>query len=645
MKNKYEYVLQPIQIGPMRLKNRVSFTPVWPSFATADGHVNRELMEWTRELVRGGCACINIGCGTVNRNLPKEVAHLLRMGDESVVNELSMLCDMVHMYNSKIGMELFAINLAGGSFESRDKNATKPTVEIDPTNLTKDQIHEFISDFADAAERAVRCGVDSILIHGAHGQLPGCFLSKLINERTDEYGTASMENRARFTNELLQAIRNKIGNKAAIEYRINANDMIPGSPTLDEVIEFVKIIQDKIDLLHVSRGMHSIQSLAPYINQPIYYPHGINLEDAAKIKKAVSVPVTVVGSVTLDQANDAIRDGKIDMVSMARGLMADPEMVNNARRGYAEKTRPCIRCNNCIQRTHYLLAPLRCSVNAEMGMETLYANIPAPAAKKKIAVIGGGPAGMEAARTAAERGHQVVLFEKTDKLGGVLNMASIPDFKADMKAYLEWAARETESDSSIEIRRNTEAVPEMITKEKFDTVIVAIGSKPIIPPFALKSKKTVWVGDVETGKVDTGKDIVIVGAGLTGCEAALSQRKQGKNVTLVDMVPAEKFGNGGARFNQIALVNMLKENGVHFHGGLKLESINEDGAVFADLDGHQLDIPCTTVVLSLGVRPDTASVTAFEGCAADVVAIGDCNTKQGTLFNAVHTGHEAGYLI
>jgi 2-enoate reductase len=645
MKNKYEYVLQPIQIGPMRLKNRVSFTPVWPSFATADGHVNRELMEWTRDLVRGGCACINIGCGTVNRNLPKEIAHLLRMGDESVVNELSMLCDLVHMYNSKIGMELFAINMAAGSFENRDKNATKPTVEIDPTNLTKEQIREFINDFADAAERAVRCGVDSILIHGAHGQLPGCFLSKIINERTDEYGTASMENRARFTNELLQAIRNKVGNKVAIEYRINANDMIPGSPTLDEVIEFVKIIEDKIDLLHVSRGMHSIQALAPYINQPIYYPHGINLEDAAKIKKAVNIPVTVVGSVTLDQANDAIRDGKIDMVSMARGLMADPEMINNARRGYAEKTRPCIRCNNCIQRTHYLLAPLRCSVNAEMGMETLYANIPVPTAKKKIAVIGGGPAGMEAARTASKRGHKVVLFEKTDKLGGVLNMASIPEFKADMKAYLEWAARETESDSSIEIRKNTEATPEIITKEQFDTVIVAIGSKPIIPPFALKSKKTVWVGDVETGKVDTGKDIVIVGAGLTGCEAALAQRKQGKNVTLVDMVPEEKFGNGGARFNQIALVNMLKENGVNFHGGLKLESINEDAALFSDKDGHQVAIPCTTVVLSLGVRPDTASVTAFECCAADVVAIGDCNTRQGTLFNAVHTGHEAGYLI
>jgi len=391
--------------------------------------------------------------------------------------------------------------------------------------------------------------------------------------------------------------------------------------------------------------MHSIQALAPYINQPIYFPHGINMEDAAKIKAAIKIPVTVVGSVTLEQANEAIREGKIDMVSMARGLMADPEMVNNARHGCAEKTRPCIRCNNCIQRTHYLLAPIRCSVNAEMGMETLYSNIPAATVKKKIAVIGGGPSGMEAARTAAGRGHQIVLFEKTDKLGGVLNMASIPEFKADMKVYLEWAIHATTTASNIEIRKNVEATPKMIWKEKFDALIVAVGSNPIIPPFTLGNEHTVWVGDVEIGKVETGKDVVIVGAGLTGCEAALAQRRKGKNVTLVDMIPEEKFGNGGAKFNQIAIINMLKNEGVIFHGGMRLNSVGENGANFIDKGNHKVELECNTVILSLGVRPDVAYVTVFDQCADDVIAIGDCNTKQGTLYNAVHTGHEAGYLI
>ena len=645
MQTKYRNVLQPIQIGPMKLKNRVSFTPVWPSFATADGHVNRELMEWTRHLVKGGCACINIGCGTVNRFLPKEVAHLLRMGDESVVNELSMLCDLVHMYNCKIGMELFAINLEAGSFEDRDKDATKPTVEIDPTYLSREQIQEFIEDFANAAERAMRSGVDSLVIHGAHGQLPGCFLSKLINERTDEYGTASMEDRARFTNELLQAIRDKVGNRLAIEYRINANDMIPGSPDLGEVIEFAKIIEDKIDLLHVSRGMHSIQSLAPYINQPIYFDHGINLEDAAKIKKAVNIPVTVVGSVTLDQADQAIGEGKIDMVSMARGLMADPQMVNNARRECSEKTRPCIRCNNCIQKTHYLLAPSRCTVNAELGMETLYANIPAPALSKKVAVIGGGPGGMEAARTAAGRGHRVVLFERTDELGGVLKMASIPDFKADMKAYLDWAIQETQNTPNLEIRMNTTATPALIKEEQFDTVILALGATPIIPDFVKDSPNTVWVGDVETGSVETGSHVVIVGAGLTGCEAALAQSRAGKKVTLVDMISKENFGNGGAKFNQIAITDLLKQEDIQLRGGLRLESVYQEGAIFTTADGKQELLSCDTVILSLGVRANAEYVDEFDGCAYDVVAVGDCNTKQGTLYHAVHSAHEAGYII
>lgn len=645
MENNYRHVLQPIQIGPMRLKNRVSFTPVWPSFATAGGHVNRELMEWTRDIIKGGCACINIGCGTVNRFLPKEITHLLRMGEEPVVNGLSMLCDLVHMYNCKIGIELFAINLEAGNFENRDKNAEKPTVEIDPTYLTKKQINEFIEDFANAAERAVRCGADSILIHGAHGQLPGCFLSKRINERTDEYSTESMENRARFTNELLQAIRNKIGNRAAIEYRINANDMIQGSPSLEEVIEFVKIIEDKIDLLHVSRGMHSIQTLAPYINQPIYFEHGINVEDAGKIKKAVQVPVTVVGSVTLEQANEAIREGKIDMVSMARGLMADPDMVNNARHSIPEDTKPCIRCNNCIQRTHYMLAPIRCSVNAEMGMETLYSNIPLPAKKKKIAVIGGGPGGMEAARTAAQRGHEVVLFEKEKELGGVLNMASVPEFKKDMKKYLNWAVRRTEAIPNIEIRKNTEAAPKTISEEKYDGVIIAIGAQAILPPFVLKNDRVIWVGDLETGKKESGDNVIVVGAGLTGCETALAQLRKGKNVTLVDMIEEEKFGSGGAKFNQIAIIEMLKKEGVVFRGGMRLDSIGEKGAIFLNRKNEKEELACDTVVLSLGVRADMEYVTSFEGCAEDVIAIGDCNAKQGTLYNAVHTGHEAGYFI
>ncbi|MDC7126565.1 MAG: FAD-dependent oxidoreductase [Spirochaetales bacterium] len=645
MKTDYSHVLQPIQIGPMKLKNRVTFTPVWPSFATADGHVNRELMEWTRDIIKGGCACINIGCGAVNKNLPPFVSHLLRMGEESIVNEMSMLCDLVHMYNSKIGMELFAINIEGGAFEDRDKNAEKPTVEIDPSFLSKEQIKNFINDFAEAAERAVRCGVDSILIHGAHGQLPGCFLSKVINERTDEYGTQSMENRARFTNELLQAIRDRIGNQTAIEYRINADDMVPGSPSLDEVIEFTKIIEDKIDLLHVSRGMHSIQAMAPYINQPIYFPHGINIEDAGKIKKAVNVPVTVVGSVTLEQADEAIAAGKIDVVSMARGLMADPQMVNNAKRQQAEKTRPCIRCNNCIELTHYKLAPLRCTVNAEMGMETLYAGIKAPVVKKKVAVVGGGPGGLEAARTAAQKGHQVILFEKNKELGGVLNMASEPDFKADMKNYLNWSIAATEAEQNVEIRKNTEATPAALKSENFDSVIVAVGSKPIIPPSVSGNKKSVWIGDVETGLIETGDTVVIVGAGLTGCEAALAQSRKGKKVTLVDMVPEENFGNGGAKFNQIALLSMIKNEEVTFKGQMRLESVNEQGAVFINKDGEEETIICDTVVLSLGVRPDTEYVESFTDSATDVVIIGDCNTRQGTLFNAVHTAHEAASLI
>ena len=540
-KMNYEHVLSPIKIGPMTLKNRVSFTPVWPSFATADGHVNRELIEWVRDIVKGGAACINIGCGCVNRNLPPFVTHLLRMSEESVVNEMTILSDLVHMYQCKIGIELFAINMYGGNFADRDHNGDKPAVELDPTYMTKEQIKEYIEDFALAAERAVRCGVDSLVIHGAHGQLPGCFLNKRINERTDEYGADTIENASRFTVELLAAVREKIKDRLAIEYRINANDMIEGSPSLDEVIAFVKRIEPYIDLLHVSRGMHSEQKLAPYMNQPIYYDHGINIEDAAKIRKEISVPVTVVGSVTLEQAEQYIAEGKADMVSMARGLMADPMVVKNAKSGCPENTRPCVRCNYCINRTHYDLAPVRCSVNAELGMETLYMNL-GNTLPKRIAVIGGGPAGIEAARTAAQRGHTVDLYEKEDHLGGVLTMAGAPKFKQDIKKYVEWTIHSISGQERVSVHLNSEVRAEDLKGKDYDAVIVAVGAEPVIPKFAKGREDVVWVGDVELGKVSAKKQVVIVGAGLTGCEAALSLAKAGKEVTLVDMIDVCDFG-------------------------------------------------------------------------------------------------------
>ena len=376
------------------------------------------------------------------------------------------------------------------------------------------------------------------------------------------------------------------------------------------------------------------------MNQPLYYPHGINIEDATKIKKAIHIPVTVVGSVTLEQAEEHIANGDIDMVSMARGLMADPYMVKNAKMACPEKTRPCIRCNNCINITHYKLAPVRCSVNAEMGMETIYMNV-GTTTPKKIAVIGGGPAGMEFARTASQRGHCVDLFEKSDCLGGVLNMAAAPDFKADIKNYLEWSIRSVNMCDNVTVHLNTEAKPEDLSG--YEVVVVAIGSEPIIPQFVKDNPNVVWVGDLEKGNATVGDDVVIVGAGLTGCECALSLSKQGKNVTLVDMIDEQSFGSGGAKFNQVALMGLLNDNHVKCIGNVKLVSNNNQ--LGFEHNGQSMDLAYDHVVLSLGVRPNPEVLSTFEDCANEVIYIGDCNTRIGTLYNAVHTAHEAASVL
>ena len=329
---------------------------------------------------------------------------------------------------------------------------------------------------------------------------------------------------------------------------------------------------------------------------------------------------------------------------MARGLMADPYMIKNACRNQVERTRPCIRCNNCINRTHYYMAPVRCSVNAEMGMETLYMNT-GNSSRKRVAIIGAGAAGLEAARTAVNRGHEVVLFEKTNQLGGVLNIAAIPEFKKDLKKYLEWSIRTVERDHRIKIEKNVEVTANILEKENFDVILVAVGSKPVIPESLNKNDKVVWVGAVEMEKVQAGSEIVIAGAGLTGCECALNLAMQGKNVTVADMIPEEEFGRGGAKFNQLALVDLLKKNGVTFKGKRKLMEVTKIGAVFEKENGEKEVLPCEQVVLSLGVRPDAEMLKQFETCAPEVRFLGDCGTKAGNLYYAVHSAHEAAVTI
>ncbi|NLZ52739.1 MAG: FAD-dependent oxidoreductase, partial [Thermoanaerobacteraceae bacterium] len=483
--NENQSVFSPIKVGNTIYKNRIILAPQKPRNCAISRTFIHEEMEFWRKFAQGGAACLTIGATPVNP-LPdgKGRDGNIPVHDDSCLVPLSRFADMTHMYGCKASIELCAYDKPGSSKEQ--------LVEIVPDAVTVDEIRAYVKNFADAAERCVIAGMDAIVIHGAHGHFPAAFFSKAMNKRTDEFGADTLENRARVADMILDAIRERVGRKIVVEWRLSINDMYPGSPTFDEIVWFVRHIQDRVDIVHVSRGLHRLPSHERFLFTPIYTPRGINLKDAAALKEQVSVLVCAVGGITIELAEEYISTGKLDFVAMARELYADPDLPRKAKAGRKDEIRPCVRCNACINNTHVHRMPAYCAVNVNNNREVLFDTFPKPAHSRHVAVVGGGPAGMEAARTAAMRGHKVTLFEKSDALGGMLKYASVPWFKKDIKDYLDWAVRMTQRDPNITVKLNSEANAELLKAEGFDTVIVANGGTPIMPGFLQGKANVAW---------------------------------------------------------------------------------------------------------------------------------------------------------
>ena len=639
---KYENLLQPIKTKNLSLKNRILFSPTAGYMATHDCYCNADTVAWVRNLARGGAAAVSIGTGIINE-VPPFVTYCTRVWDDTCINGLNQTFDTIHMFGAKAGLELTPLHPDPDPFDVRDKKGKKQ-VELDPNEQSIDDIHLMIKQYADAAERVMKAGGDYVVFHGAHAQAPAAFFSCAINERHDEYGIDTFDNRCRFALEALDSIRQRCGNKIAIEYRISGSDMVEGAPDMDEMIEFAKRIEPYIDWLHVSRGQLAVHKLTPYVFPPIYFERGFNLGYAEEFKKNLSIPVSCVGGMNPEIASKALEEGRIDMVSFSRPLLADPQIPNKIKAGREDEIKPCIRCNNCIHRTHNAFLPIRCAINPVQGREAMINTYPHPMSSKKVAVVGGGIGGMAAAMYATDRGHTVTIYEKSDKLGGVLNMTAQSPMKTDLKKYLEWAIRMTNSNPKVKVLLNTEATPEKIKAENYDAVIVSVGANPLVPGFLRNNAKAVWVGDVEMHNVECGQNVIVAGGGMTGMECAVDLSNTGRNVKIIDMLPANQIGQGGTKMNIIALQEMLSKNGVDILPETKLTAVTDAG-IEVERNGKTETLACDTLVLSLGVRPDADFVNSFMGCAPDVIAIGDCNARAGTVMNANHTAFDAAYSI
>ena len=649
----YPHVFAPLKTKHLTLKNRIQFPPTVSCLSTGIGEATPEYIEFVAMQAKTGVGLITIGATSVDEDFGTDFQGELNITRDEMIGGLARIAEAAHLYGAKISVEMCHAGrgadptLLGQPYAIGPSSIPLPNRCRYVKEMDQHDIDHVIEQYASCAERLMRAGFDMCMVHGAHGNLVGSFLSPKTNLRNDCYG-GSLENRMRFPLEILKAMRERVGDNMAIEMRISGDEMIEGGMRIQEVIEFLKQAQQYIDLVNVSRGLIVDRNFCYYPQPPYYHPycHNVYLAEQVKACKEITIPVATVGSIkTLDMAEEILAAGRADVVAMARALFADPELIHNACRGRKEETRPCLRClqvcnNNCDKGI-----AIRCAVNPTLGRETKYGEIrPAPVSKK-VVVVGGGVAGMMAAQTLVKRGHRVVLFEKGPELGGHLNNINKLPFKQDLREYTEWDIRTTMT-CGADIRLNTAATRELIEAEDPDAIFIATGSKLAVPPIpGIDGTNVASVTDVDCGRVATGQKVVVCGGGMSGLECALGLAMDGKEVTVVDMIPVEDFAKEIVHYTRDMLLKLLREFDVKLLGGQKVTSIDAQGVHTMDHNWKTYTYDCDTVVSAFGLVPNLDGVDEYRGLMYDTYVIGDCGEGAKSIGNANWTAFNYAMLV
>lgn len=661
-KEKYPHLFEPMYVGKnkVRFNNRACMAPIG-SIATgggemSEGRISQNGIDQCMNYIRGGFSTVA---------LPMEVPidggheHMFNLNPKTCNQmQFHLLQRSVHAYRGLTFAELLHcgpfVNLPDYPRLGAD---TYVTNGYPVKAATLEDMKGICDLFAQYALWAKIARFDGLMIHMAHGWLFNQFLSPLTNHRTDEFG-GSVENRCRFPMMVLKAIRDAVGDDLLIELRLNGNDEVEGGILPEDAAQQVLILQEYADMIHITCG-HRVDALSrPKQHPSNFFPmaHNAYASEIVKNTPGVHIPIGVVGAIyTPEVAEEVLAKGQADYVLMARSAMADPEIIKKAKEGREDDIRPCLRCNYCMDHgrrealtteLHLLSHPSydrHCATNPLAFQSLSKRDFPPAERVKRIAVVGGGVAGMEAALAAAERGHEVIIYEKTDKLGGQALLSDVMWFKKEMKLFHEYLERQVRKRQNIIVNLNTECTPEIIDDLDPDAVIVAVGAEQIVPniPGVEKAVMSFDVFGHEEENVK-GKKVAIIGGGDIGVELGIYLNELGHECTIVEM--GHYIAPKAQLTERISYLEWLEQEKVQTMVDTKCVEITDKGAVIEDADGNQKLLEADTVIIAVGTKSLSEERDKFIDTAFDVINVGDC-VKASSIVHAVHTGFDAGWTL
>lgn len=644
-------LFEPGKIGAMEVKNRIVMAPMGiGKMAEADGDWGARVREYYITRARGGTGLITTSLVFVSQKLEIMTKYYPNLYLDSHLESLHKIVEGVHQYGAKVSVQLtagFGRVLGTGHWRldtipiSASPTPCYFTPEVIARPITTQETEELAEAFGAAAKRCQMAGVDAIELHGHEGYLLDQFMSEIWNQRNDKYG-GSREKRLTFAREAIAAIKKEVGKDLPVIYRFGIDHYLEGGRTVEESLWIAKQLEAMgVDALHVDAGCYET-SWWPH--PPTYQPPGCMVDMAEKVKPVVRVPIITVGKLHYPTlAEKVLQEGKADFVAIGRGLLADPDWPNKVMEGKLEDIRPCIGDHDGCFAELLSGRATSCTVNPACGHEKEWALSPVKSKRKKVLlVIGGGPAGMEAAQVAALRGIEVILWEKTGRLGGNLWPASVPDMKRDLRDLLQYQVTQLQK-LPVKIELGKEATAESIIKSGVESVMLATGAVPEIPGIiGANSSSVITAADLLLGKGKVGKTVVVIGGGLVGCETSVYLAQNGCQVIVIEQLP--DILNNVTLGNRDMLLKMLADNKVQVLTRTRPVKVVASG-ISVRYDDRDRILPAESIVLAAGMRPRNELQSTLTGKVTELYAIGDC-VQPGRIIDAIwqafHTARKIG---